>query len=51
NDSFENATSLLGGTFHRMKVMAARQGSHFCYWFAFLLSVTLFFVIVWWWRR
>jgi len=51
NEKFAQTANLLGGTFSRMKIMADKQGSQFCFWISFLFAVTIFFVLVWLWRR
>lgn len=51
NDAFSSTSDFLGGTFKRMKTMAKRQGSNWCYFMLFLVLVMWIFVVVWFRRK
>jgi len=51
NNSFEETTSILAGTFRRMNTMAERQGCRWLWYIVFLVLVFWFFLVTWWFRR
>ncbi|KAG9005912.1 hypothetical protein FRB94_001122 [Tulasnella sp. JGI-2019a] len=51
NDAFAETSGILSGTFHRMNAMATRQGGRWACYMIFLVLVSWFFIVVWWFRR